>query len=149
MPFNVVSLRRAHEHILALSARAIDEELAKTQQVATEHVIGYAKFKRRSRKLEQGTRARVVRAGGGRRVIVFNRVKYAAAIDQGAKPHVIRPRRAKLLAFHLGGRLVFARQVNHPGNRAYRFLYRATQAAARIARQNIEARLARIAGDRH
>ncbi len=33
------------------------------------------------------------------------------------RPHVIRPRRAKALAFQMGGRQVFARAVNHPGSR--------------------------------
>lgn len=35
--------------------------------------------------------------------------------DTGTRPHVIRPRRAKVLRFVVGGRVVYARKVNHPG----------------------------------
>ncbi|MBT2490649.1 hypothetical protein J7E96_19440 [Streptomyces sp. ISL-96] len=40
----------------------------------------------------------------------------------GTRPHVIRPRRAKALRFDMGGRMVFAKKVNHPGTRANNFL---------------------------
>jgi hypothetical protein len=33
------------------------------------------------------------------------------------KPHVIEPRNAKALRFIIGGRVVFARRVHHPGSR--------------------------------
>lgn len=60
-------------------------------------------------------------------------VGYAGAIEFGARPHVIVPRRARVLAWGgqrtLGGRLRkgsrpthFARRVNHPGNRPYPYL---------------------------
>lgn len=48
---------------------------------------------------------------------------YAAPVHQGARPHVIRPRNARVLRFEVeGGRVVFARRVNHPGQRAQPFL---------------------------
>lgn len=48
---------------------------------------------------------------------------YAGPVHQGARPHVIRPRHARALRFEVdGGRIVFARRVNHPGNRAQPFL---------------------------
>ncbi|MFH8577113.1 hypothetical protein [Streptomyces zaomyceticus] len=40
----------------------------------------------------------------------------------GTRPHVIRPRNAKALRFDMGGRIVFAKKVNHPGTRANNFL---------------------------
>ncbi|MEU0272273.1 hypothetical protein [Streptomyces sp. NPDC006307] len=40
----------------------------------------------------------------------------------GTRRHVIRPRRAKALAFDMGGRRVFAKRVNHPGTKANNFL---------------------------
>lgn len=55
---------------------------------------------------------------------------YAAPVHEGARPHVIRPRRAKALRFEIGGRVVFAARVNHPGNRPNRFL---SNAAHRVA----------------
>lgn len=62
---------------------------------------------------------------------------YAAAVEFGSRPHVIRPRRGRYLAFPAkgsavtlsgrlrkgkGGKLVFARAVRHPGTRAQPYL---------------------------
>jgi hypothetical protein len=47
---------------------------------------------------------------------------YAAPVHEGARPHVIRPRNARALRFEIGDRVVFARRVNHPGQRAQPFL---------------------------
>lgn len=46
----------------------------------------------------------------------------AAAIEQGARPHVITARHARALRFRFGGALVFRRSVNHPGNKPYKYL---------------------------
>ncbi|MCV7424338.1 hypothetical protein H7K45_27705 [Mycobacterium yunnanensis] len=48
--------------------------------------------------------------------------RYAAAVHEGSRPHIIRPRSAKALRFNIGGRTVFATRVNHPGTRARPFL---------------------------
>jgi len=58
---------------------------------------------------------------------------YAASLELGAKPHIIRPRKAKVLAWggprRLTGRLRsggkptnFAALVHHPGNKPYPYL---------------------------
>lgn len=45
-------------------------------------------------------------------------VKYAAIHEFGGKtsPHVIEPVKAKVLAFVMGGKQIFAARVNHPGS---------------------------------
>ncbi|UYL88134.1 hypothetical protein SEA_EVAA_23 [Gordonia phage Evaa] len=60
---------------------------------------------------------------------------YAAAVHEGTRPHVIRPRRGNVLAFDIGGRTIFAREVHHPGTRARPFL---RNAAERIAGENVQ-----------
>jgi hypothetical protein len=61
------------------------------------------------------------------------RTPYAAAVELGAKPHVIRPKKGKVLAWggtrRLSGALAkgskpthFARLVHHPGNKPYPYL---------------------------
>lgn len=47
---------------------------------------------------------------------------------QGTRPHLIRPRRASVLRFEVGGRVVFAKLVRHPGTRANDFMRRALEA---------------------
>jgi len=44
-------------------------------------------------------------------------VFYGHFVRGGTRPHVIRPYRAKALRFEVGGRVVFAQQVNHPGTK--------------------------------
>lgn len=50
-------------------------------------------------------------------------------VHNGTPPHIIRPRRASVLRFQVGGRTVFARVVNHPGYRGDPFLTRALRDA--------------------
>jgi hypothetical protein len=42
----------------------------------------------------------------------------ASYTNDGTRPHIIRPRRARALRFRVGGRVVYARVVHHPGTRA-------------------------------
>lgn len=52
-------------------------------------------------------------------------VDYAEAVHDGTRPHIIRPRNAQALRFNVGGRIVYAKVVHHPGTRARPFLDRA------------------------
>jgi hypothetical protein len=54
---------------------------------------------------------------------------YLGHHHDGTPPHVIRARRRRSLRFTVGGRVVFARSVRHPGSRGTRFLTRALDAA--------------------
>jgi hypothetical protein len=54
---------------------------------------------------------------------------YLGFEHDGTAPHIIRPRRRKALRFVSGGRVVFARQVRHPGTQGSEFLTRALDAA--------------------
>jgi len=45
-------------------------------------------------------------------------------LDKGSRPHVIRAKRKKALRFVVNGKVVFRRQVNHPGTRGSGFLTR-------------------------
>lgn len=49
---------------------------------------------------------------------VYFDVVYARIIHDGGKtpPHIIRPRRAKALRFVVGGQVVYAKVVHHPGS---------------------------------
>lgn len=64
-------------------------------------------------------------------VTVGSDLEYAAAVNDGTRPHVIRPRRAKVLRFSVGGQVVFARLVNHPGTKGTKFLDKALEDVAR------------------
>ncbi|RJQ67337.1 MAG: hypothetical protein C4519_24380 [Desulfobacteraceae bacterium] len=57
-------------------------------------------------------------------VAIYPTVKYALPVHEGSKPHTITPVRKKVLAFKIGGKKVFARRVNHPGNKPNKFVDR-------------------------
>lgn len=57
-------------------------------------------------------------------------VFYAPYVNDGTRPHQIRPKRAKALRFKVGGRTVFAAVVNHPGTKPNPFLDRALREVA-------------------
>ena len=58
-------------------------------------------------------------------------VRYAAAHHDGARPLFIRPKKAGALRFVVGGRVVFASRVHHPGNRPNPYLTRWLREAVR------------------
>jgi HK97 gp10 family phage protein len=58
---------------------------------------------------------------------------YGKFVEFGTAPHVIVPRNAKALAFTVGGKLVFAKKVNHPGTKGKPFM----QPAFEQNRQNV------------
>lgn len=53
--------------------------------------------------------------------VVFT-ADYAAYVNDGTRPHIIRPKTKQALRFVIGGRVVFAKVVHHPGTRARPFL---------------------------
>ena len=64
------------------------------------------------------------------RFTIGSDVEYAAFVNDGTRPHIIRPRNAQVLRFVVGGRVVFAKVVHHPGTRARPFLDQALREVA-------------------
>lgn len=62
--------------------------------------------------------------------VVLSAADYSMYVHEGTRPHIIRPRVAKALAFTIGGRQVFAKSVRHPGTKARPFLRNAIEATA-------------------
>lgn len=146
MLVNLQSVIRGHQHFLESHARMVQEASERAARHAVDHVQKYPGFKPRTGKLQKSMRARVVRTSGGKLIRITNPRKYAQAIDTGAKPHVIRPRRRQFLRFRArSGQMVFARRVNHPGNRPYKFGWKATHSAHRVLGQELEMRMRDLA----
>lgn len=51
-------------------------------------------------------------------------------VNDGTRPHLIRPKNAKALRFRVDGKVVYAKVVRHPGTRARPFLDRALREVA-------------------
>lgn len=65
-------------------------------------------------------------------------------LEEGTRPHVIRARGARVLAFQMRGRTVFATRVMHPGTRAYRMIARGSQDSLPAIRRIFAARLGNV-----
>lgn len=57
-------------------------------------------------------------------VSIYPTVNYALPIHEGSKPHIITPKNKSVLAFKKDGKMIFARKVNHPGNKPNKFVER-------------------------
>ena len=68
--------------------------------------------KRHTGRLLEGTKIQQATAYTGR---LFSSAPYAGYVDAGTRAHTIAARRAKTLAFTVGGKRVFRRTVHHPG----------------------------------
>lgn len=78
---------------------------------------------------KEGEVKAIVAPRSGRKVAKGKTGFYGHIIEGGAKPHEVRPKRGKRLAFDLPGvGAVFARAVNHPGITAEPFMRPAYEA---------------------
>ena len=102
-------------------------------------VLAVARVKKRTGKYARGFKVKVARGGAeGFAFMVYNsatgtkpkrRGSYAAVIEKGSRPHVIRPRaRDGYLVFWVNGRKVVTKSVNHPGTSAQHVLRDAAKA---------------------
>lgn len=81
--------------------------------------------------MKQGIRVRIERGPGGEfRGRVTSTHPATIFVVNDTRPHMIFPRRpGGVLRFTVGGRVVYARFVNHPGTKAQPFLQEAIRAA--------------------
>ena len=141
------SIKRAHQHLLARTEDAIRQAEDVAGRHAIEQVDTNPTFKPRTGNLQRQTGYKLIKVGG-RILRVFNKAAYAGAIDQGARPHVIAARRKQFLRFMgRNGNWVFRRSVNRPGNKPYKFLFKATQSAGRVLADTLHREMEQIAKD--
>lgn len=62
------------------------------------------------------------RSSLGQYVEVGSNLRYAYVQHEGERPHLIRPHLGRILRFNVGGRMVFAHLVHHPGFRGRQYL---------------------------
>jgi phage gpG-like protein len=69
--------------------------------------------------------------------VVGTNKQYAASMEFGSKPHIIRPINKKMLRWWNGNMFIFAKEVHHPGTKGFFFLTRAAESERPIFIQNI------------
>lgn len=61
-------------------------------------------------------------------------IAYVKFIVEGTRPHEIRPKNGNVLAFKVGGSMVFSAVVHHPGTKANNFM---EKAARKVMHENL------------
>ena len=141
-------LKRSHSRFYTRHQVALYEQLNSAEKHGLDYAERYPRFTPRSpHGLREANEGQVVRTRSGGIVRLKNRKPHAAAIDQGARPHDIFPKRGNRLVFFWAKKntWVRAKRVKHPGNKPYRFLFGATQAAGRFFGKRMDERMIRIA----
>ncbi len=72
---------------------------------------------------------------------------HALFVHWGARPHVIRPKNKRALRWPSGGQFRFAKEVNHPGNKADPWLTRAAALAPSIFARHVQALISKEASN--
>jgi len=62
------------------------------------------------------------RVTGGQQLRIGSDMDYAYLHHEGTRPHIITPDKAEMLRFTSRGRVVYSRQVMHPGTKPNRYL---------------------------
>jgi hypothetical protein len=147
MSFDLTAIERAHRQLEADTKRAIDDALRRGETAAKQHVRDNAGFTHRSGATLNATRGRLYRSRRGGRLVVLNSDRKALWLEHGTRAHVIRARRGTHLRFFWRryDRIFYFRKVNHPGTRAYRFLFRAAHHAGDRIRLGIQRGMQRAA----
>jgi len=129
MSFNVSTSFRIDQgrvaRLLRLPGGAVDRSLrrrvARVQRAAQTLAPG---------SMGDGIRVRVDYRAGGPHGVITSTHPASLYVVYGTRPHIIRPRRSGgVLRFTVGGQVVYARFVNHPGTRPNDFMIRALRQA--------------------
>ncbi len=106
-----------------------DTERVADQTIARAKVLAGARFNVQTGRYRNGFQKRPTFTARGPGWQVFNPVSYAPYLEEGTKPHVIRPKNRKALRFRIGGRVIYATIVHHPGTKAGHVLSTAVREA--------------------
>lgn len=120
---------------VSIDANLIERALRRPGGVGERLLLRRAeRVAQRARELAPGTMkdhitTHVEGSGRGLAAYVVSEHPATQYVIYGTRPHIIRPRRARALRFEVGGRVVYAAYVRHPGTRPNDFLGRALREA--------------------
>jgi hypothetical protein len=140
-PINIAQLKLIHRRFRSRNTAMVNASLKVAARQAEEHVRQRSTFKRRkARSLKDDTKHRIIKSRGGRILRLSWTKKYSPFVEYGTRPHRIVARRRAFLRFYLprAGRVVYARRVNHPGTRPYKFGWKSAYAAHRVLGQHLQ-----------
>lgn len=130
-PNEIDRLFSAPGGVLGREARRIALEIAQTASEDEARRPHHPADRPKTGRLERSYEVRV--AGRSTTFSVINRTPYAAPIETGARPHLIKARTTTLRFKGRDGQWRNVKVVRHPGNPAYRVL---EQAAIKVVTRN-------------
>jgi len=148
---DLAAVRREHARLLADLSREVQGALVDAGAHAKDHVRTKSEFEKRSaRSVKDATRYKLVRTKGGKLVrISSNKTRkgfnVSLGLEHGTRPHTIRAKTGTLRFRASGGEWTFRHEVQHPGNRPYRFLSSATNSAYTALGSRLQTRLGALA----
>jgi hypothetical protein len=142
---NLALIKREHKAVLAKTTAAIAEVTAEAGEAAVEYAKRFPRFTPQTGDTQRANQWRTVKVAGGRILRIRNTKQHAAALDKGARPHDITPRRKSFLHFKGKFGWVRTKRVKHPGNKPYRFLHGATLVAGRLLAKKLSVKMGAIA----
>lgn len=81
---------------------------------------------------------------GGDRGVIGTNINYARAVNDGSRPHIIKPKRAKALFWR--GALHPVRVVHHPGSKGVQFVERTRDRLRPVAERELGAEYGKALG---
>jgi len=123
-PIDIRAIHERHRWLMRSLENDVEAALEEAGRHAEWTVVEKSTFRHRSNAVRDGTRTRVQRTRGARRLVITNVARHAAYLEYGTRPHIIRAKRGRSLSFfwlRVSKRMVI-RQVRHPGTKPYHFL---------------------------
>lgn len=145
MQINLRAVQQSNRRFLAQHDASVLRALNDSRNAGLRYVQTNPGFKPQTGETQRATTGQVIRTARLGIVRLQNRKPHAAALDKGARPHLIRARGNGVLRFTAGGAIFFRKQVEHPGNRAYGFLSRATTHAGETFAREMASSMTAIA----
>ncbi|QOR55432.1 MAG: tail component [Phage 71_18] len=119
---SLVIRKGPYDQFLTSPSGTVGQHFQKVAAAVTREAKSVAdqKLQRHTGQVSAGFRSEV---SHGPRIRAWNISPIFKYLERGTRPHIIRPRRARVLVFTArDGSTVYARIVHHPGTRAYRIL---------------------------
>lgn len=88
------------------------------------------------------------RMTGKASAIVESKAKYSAYVDQGTRPHIIRIKRARVLANRRTGQ-IFGKIVQHPGTKAQPYFTNAVKSGEKFINSELKTALQNVLNSIH
>lgn len=117
--------------------RAAADALEDAVREAEQHAFATRLFNDQTQRLRSSTKGTIDR--GKLTARLRNATKYAAYVEEGTRPHEIRARRARVLAFQVGGQTVYRARVMHPGTKPRPFMRQAGEVGTTVLERSLHA----------